>query len=992
MSIDTNQQKSQQDPAGRSEIPAIVLVYAMFAAGWILLSDKLVQIIFSDPNQIILASMLKGWLYVGVTSLMLYGLMKRRHGDIAIAKTTAADSLWLSVPFLSLAVIIIALTTLNTINTFLRHKEQEIGRLQTVAELKARQIADLLKEKQNDADFVQTSDFFTEQYRRWQESRNQQSGERLQAQLEQLRQSQGFDSIMLLNPRAEKLWEAGKSPLIVVQTFQTEAQLAAAERKVRRVGPYSDATGDMYLDFIAPLAAIPGPPPLVILHIALTNVLSPILQTWPVPSASGETLLLQRDDGRVLFVNELKHQKEAANSSNTAVATEKLFITQVRNSPDHPVQGIDYRGIQVIGVAHAITGTDWLLVTKLDRSELYIGAIENAAWSALVGLLTLFMAGAGFYLLLQNQQLAISQAVQQSQAERLRALHLLSAISDSSDDAIFAKDREGRYLLFNRAAGLFVGQPVEEVLGRDDRSIFPSKQADMLMGIDRRVIAENRTITREEELDTLQGERVFFTTKGPLRDNDGNIIGTFGISRDITEHKQTEAALHTTEISYRSLFDNMMNSVVHARIIFQEETPVDIEYISTNPAFATVSGITEAVVGRRISEIIPGYCENNPESLDIFGRVATTGVSTRWEHYLCELNRWFSFMIYSPSRGEVIIVTENITERKLAELALRESESRFRALVEQSLAGIYILQDGRIRYANPGFAAIFGYDSSEALIDSVPVTDLVIPEDRERVVENVRRRIEGEIVDLHYIFSGLHRDGSRIDVEAHGRPIDYQGRPAIIGFILNITERRTAEAQLRVSEERLKLALDATNDGLWDWDLRSGLAYLTPHYYEITGYRPDQVRPDFDFFKRTVHPDDLPYVLETMEAHLQGKTPASEFNYRLVTATGEVKWMRGRGRAVERDAQGAPLRMIGTITDISASKAAEETLRQQTHELAQRNAELERFNRASVGRELDMIALKQQVNELSRQLGREQVYPLAFLDTLPTQANQDKAQ
>ncbi len=77
--------------------------------------------------------------------------------------------------------------------------------------------------------------------------------------------------------------------------------------------------------------------------------------------------------------------------------------------------------------------------------------------------------------------------------------------------------------------------------------------------------------------------------------------------------------------------------------------------------------------------------------------------------------------------------------------------------------------------------------------------------------------------------------------------------------------------------------------------------------------------------------------------------------------------------------------MIGTISDISARKAVEEALRRQTHELAQRNEELERFNRATVGRELDMIALKQQVNELARQLGKEPIYPLAFLDTLPEQ-------
>jgi hypothetical protein len=117
-----------------------------------------------------------------------------------------------------------------------------------------------------------------------------------------------------------------------------------------------------------------------------------------------------------------------------------------------------------------------------------------------------------------------------------------------------------------------------------------------------------------------------------------------------------------------------------------------------------------------------------------------------------------------------------------------------------------------------------------------------------------------------------------------------------------------------------------------------------------------------------------------MHAHLQGRSPVSEFDYRLVTASGQVKWMRGKGQIVRRDDQGRPLRAIGTITDISERKATEDSMRRQTEELAARNAELERFNRATVGRELDMIALKQQINALSRQLGAEPPYAVPDLD------------
>jgi len=127
--------------------------------------------------------------------------------------------------------------------------------------------------------------------------------------------------------------------------------------------------------------------------------------------------------------------------------------------------------------------------------------------------------------------------------ERQNALQLLAAIADSSDDAIYAKDLNGLYLLFNRAASRIVGKAGADVLGRDDRAIFPPEQAELLMQNDRSVIEANRLITLEEVLTTVGGERTFQATKGPLKDADGRLIGMFGIARDITTRKDAESAL-----------------------------------------------------------------------------------------------------------------------------------------------------------------------------------------------------------------------------------------------------------------------------------------------------------------------------------------------------------------------------------------------------------------------------------------------------------------
>ncbi len=124
---------------------------------------------------------------------------------------------------------------------------------------------------------------------------------------------------------------------------------------------------------------------------------------------------------------------------------------------------------------------------------------------------------------------------------------------------------------------------------------------------------------------------------------------------------------------------------------------------------------------------------------------------------------------------------------------LPDSDLLMRGLVEQTLAGIYLIQEGRFRYVNPEFARIFGYASPEDIIDVLPMTDLIAPEDRDRVIENVRRRASGEVQEMRYEFVGMRQDGTRIHVEVHGRRLEFNGVPAVIGLILDVSARRQAE-------------------------------------------------------------------------------------------------------------------------------------------------------------------------------------------------------
>ncbi|SFN94674.1 PAS domain S-box-containing protein [Formivibrio citricus] len=254
------------------------------------------------------------------------------------------------------------------------------------------------------------------------------------------------------------------------------------------------------------------------------------------------------------------------------------------------------------------------------------------------------------------------------------------AIFDSIFDSVIFADTSRRIRLVNPAFTRTFGYSADEVIGRTTEFLYADPADYIEQGRRRFRDGTSEGGTYELRYRRKDGSEFWAESSGArITGPGGEVLGLMGMHRDITERKVAEK-------TYRSLYDNIMNSVVHCRVIFDTGRPVNFEYISTNPAFAEVTGIRENVAGRRISEVLPGYCEQNPESLAVFGRVAATGIPVRWEHYLALLDRWFSFYIYSPAAGEVVIVTENVTARKKAEQEIQRLNADLEQRVEQRTA------------------------------------------------------------------------------------------------------------------------------------------------------------------------------------------------------------------------------------------------------------------------------------------------------------------
>lgn len=151
-----------------------------------------------------------------------------------------------------------------------------------------------------------------------------------------------------------------------------------------------------------------------------------------------------------------------------------------------------------------------------------------------------------------------------------------------------------------------------------------------------------------------------------------------------------------------------------------------------------------------------------------------------------------------------------------------------------------------------------------------------------------------------------------------------------LGFLM---QRKQAEAALQLSEQRLQLALEGSGLGLWDWNLGTGSTYFDPHWKKMLGYEVDEIENNYQTWERLLHPEDRLRVMEVLNAYIAGNIPLYEVEFRMLTKTGEWKWILAQGKVFERSESGEPLRMTGTHKDINDRKKAQEAAQKLTQNL-----------------------------------------------------------
>lgn len=250
----------------------------------------------------------------------------------------------------------------------------------------------------------------------------------------------------------------------------------------------------------------------------------------------------------------------------------------------------------------------------------------------------------------------------------------------------------------------------------------------------------------------------------------------------------------------------------------------------------------------------------------------------------------------------------------------------YRAFFDQAAEGMLRTTGaGRLLQANDALARMLGYRSPLDLVDNVgSVYELYA--DPSRRLELARLLAHADPV-LGFESQVQRKDGRLIWISQNVRAL--RGPDGEITHLqstaVEVTDRKADDAKRRDSEERLGLALRGANDGVWDWDVKTGVVHFCPRWKQMLGLQPDDPATTMDDWFRRVHADDLPRLKAELEAHLEGATPTFENEYRVRHLDGTFRWMLNRALAVRTDGDGA-VRVAGCQTDISRRKIAEEQI------------------------------------------------------------------
>ncbi|MCK4224750.1 MAG: PAS domain S-box protein, partial [candidate division Zixibacteria bacterium] len=577
----------------------------------------------------------------------------------------------------------------------------------------------------------------------------------------------------------------------------------------------------------------------------------------------------------------------------------------------------------------------------------------------------------------------ITERKQAEESSKQKVLALNSFINNIPDMA-WLKDDKSRFIALNKAFGEVAGTKPETLIGQTCEACFGAKAGKKFREDDLKVMKGRKQVSLEEKIVDSGGKELWLETiKSPIFGESGKVVGTVGIARNVTDRKRIEKALVQKERiarerarllnDLRSLdrIDDILTRVCKAvrdsglferavmtlhkpkgRIVHLGQVGLPLNVVERARCAPPMDDKLRSLITSKKFRISDSFFIPAEAGVDFSktGRYIPqkrkNSVGGNWQpgdelfvplrDFSEEIMGYLS--VDTPTDGrrpdvKTIQALEMLVEAAAARVreveahdALKREHDFSQSIIGTANSLIVCLDaNAKITVFNQECERITGYRREEVL--GKPWPELFLPPDHRHfklksfakwVRAHPRDQYEGPIVT---------KSGKIRTILWSNTAILGSGKKDVLAIALgqDITERKRAEEALQISQERYKLSTKSANVGIWDWDIKTNKFYIDPNVKEILGYKDEEIPNDIEVWVTYVHPDDREPVMAAAQACLDGKTPEYVFEHRMRHKDGSVRWLLTRGNVI-RDAKGNAVRMVGTDTDITERKRAEEAL------------------------------------------------------------------
>lgn len=494
-----------------------------------------------------------------------------------------------------------------------------------------------------------------------------------------------------------------------------------------------------------------------------------------------------------------------------------------------------------------------------------------------------------------------------------------TAMMENTDDYVYFKDRNH---VFTGASQTLVSlcDPAEhwtDLLGQTDYDVFPEEYADVYYRLEKQVFAGIPVAREVQEYVSKDGRKGWVDNrKYPIRNEHGEIIGLYGIARDISEQKRAEQALRTSELKFRTLFESMAEGVaLHELIVDKAGTPTNYRVIDVNPAYESILGIPrQEAVGSLGSDL---YQSPAAPYLSQFAQVVQTRLPLKFESIFEPMGKTFAVSVTCPGPQRFVTIFEDITQRRRV-----EAELRLQALVLDQIQDHVTVTDldGVVTYVNQAQKQVLQSDHTGQHLTSFgdgPAADATQAE----IAAATLKEGHWEGVVVNPLANGGH-----ILVNLRTTLVrDKDGQPvAMVGVGTDITERKQAEAALQHRQAMLARTEGIAHVGSWEWDVATDTTMWSDELFRIFQRDPAEGAPSFAEHPALYFPEDMQRLKDAVNAALNQGMPY-ELELRAIRRDGTTRICLARGH-VEMDVDKRVTRLFGSLQDITERKQAEKDI------------------------------------------------------------------